>query len=121
MRLAAAALAALAVLVPGSASATKVFPTRVQVTAKEYWYALSSRTVKSGPAIVEFVNFGEDPHDMRIERVGGSHVYGVPVQQPGNYVDLGIKLLPGKYQLWCSIANHRALGMNAVLIVRPTT
>ena len=28
------------------------------------------------------------------------------------------KLLPGKYRLWCSIADHRARGMQAVLIVR---
>jgi plastocyanin len=119
VRFAAAAFAALAVLLPGSSSAAKVFPARVQVTAKEFFYALSSHTVKSGPAIVELVNFGEDSHDMRIERVGGTHVYGTPILQPGKYYDLGIKLLPGKYKLWCSIANHRALGMNAVLVVRP--
>ena len=116
---AAAALAALALLLPAGASAAKVFPTRVQVTAKEYYYVLSSRTVKPGPAIVEFVNYGEDPHDMRLERVGGTHIYRTPVQQSGQYYDLSVTLLPGRYLLWCSIANHRQLGMEATLIVRP--
>jgi hypothetical protein len=27
------------------------------------------------------------------------------------------KLLPGTYALWCSVANHRALGMWAPLVV----
>ena len=117
MRLA-AALAALA-LALAPAAAAKTFPTRVQVTAKEFWYALSSRTVKAGPAVIEFVNFGEDPHDMRVQRVGGSKVYGTPVLQPGDYYDLSLTLRPGRYELWCSIANHRQLGMEATLLVRP--
>ena len=41
--------------------------------------------------------------------------------QPGQYFDLALKLVPGRYQLWCSIANHRRLGMQAVLIVEVET
>jgi plastocyanin len=122
VRGAAAALAAAALLLP-AAGAAKTFPTRVQVTAKEYYYTLSGltgRSVKAGPAIIEFVNYGQDPHDMRVQRVGGGRVYGTPVLQPGSYYDLSVKLLPGKYELWCSIANHRRLGMVATLIVKTT-
>lgn len=118
MRLAAAAIAALAIVLPGQASA-KTFPTRIQVTAKEYYYILSSRTVKAGPAVIQFVNYGEDPHDMRVERLGGTKIYGTPIMQSGGIYNLSLKLVPGKYELWCSIANHRALGMEAVLIVKP--
>ncbi|HEX4519841.1 MAG TPA: cupredoxin domain-containing protein [Gaiellaceae bacterium] len=112
-----AALAALAVLLPAQASA-RTFPTRIQVTAKEFYYTLSSRTVKSGPAVIQFVNYGEDPHDMRVQRVGDAKVYRTPIMQPGGIVNLSVRLAPGKYQLWCSIANHRQLGMQAVLIVK---
>lgn len=115
-----AAVAALAVLAPTQAGA-RTFPTRVQVTAKEYWYALSSRTVKPGPAVIEFVNFGEDPHDMRVQRLGTTKVYSVPTMQPGDHYDLSIDLAPGRYMLWCSIANHRQLGMQAMLIVKATS
>jgi plastocyanin len=120
---AAAALAALVVLAPAPAGAgtSKTFPTRVQVTAKEYWYALSSRSVKSGPAVIEFVNFGQDPHDMRVQKIGTTKVYSVPTTQPGDHYDLSIKLLPGRYLMWCSIANHKQLGMQATLIVKPGT
>jgi plastocyanin len=93
-------------------------PARVQVAAQEYSFALSRAAIKAGPAIVELANFGEDPHDLRMERIGGKRVYATPVVQPGDQYDLVVKLLPGKYRLWCSIANHRTLGMQAVLIVR---
>lgn len=120
MRIALAAAVAASLVFTASGPAI-VAPARVQVGAKEFFYALSRGSVVAGPAIVELVNFGEDPHDMRIERVGGTHVYRTPVVQPGTYFDLSVKLLPGKYRLWCSIANHRTLGMHAVLVVRPNS
>jgi plastocyanin len=113
-----AATAGLAAVPAQAAGPIKV--TRVQVSGKEFWYALSRRTVAPGAAIVEFVNFGEDPHDMRIRRVGGTRTYKTPLVQPGGYFDLELKLVPGRYKLWCSIANHEALGMKAMLTVRPS-
>jgi hypothetical protein len=121
VRIAAAALAAalLAPAVPAAATPARVFPNRVQVVAKEFFFALSRRTIPAGPAIVELVNFGQDAHDLRLQRVGGAHVAGTPIVEPGAYYDLPITLLPGRYLLWCGIANHRALGMQATLIVTP--
>jgi plastocyanin len=95
-----------------------VYPARVQVTAKEFFYALSRGSVVAGPAIVELVNYGEDPHDLRLQRIGARHIAGTPEVQPGAYYDLNVKLVPGKYRLWCSVANHRQLGMSATLVVR---
>jgi uncharacterized cupredoxin-like copper-binding protein len=116
--LAVAALAAAALLVPGQAG-SKTFPTRVQVTAKEFYFLLApGRTVKHGKAVIQFVNYGQDPHDMRVQRVGTTKVYNVPTVQPGDHYDLSITLTPGKYLLWCSIANHAALGMKTTLIVK---
>jgi plastocyanin len=99
-----------------SAGAT-VNPARVQVSAKEFFFALSRRTVVAGPAIVELVNFGEDPHDLRMERMGGGRLWKTPVVFPGAYYDLNATLVPGRYRLWCGIANHRQLGMEATLTV----
>lgn len=114
MRLA-AALAAMFVL--ATPAAATVNPARVQVTAKEFFFALSRRTVVAGPAIVELVNFGEDPHDLRMERMGGGRLWKTPIVFPGAYFDLNATLVPGRYRLWCGVANHRQLGMEAVLTV----
>jgi plastocyanin len=92
-------------------------PTRVQVVAKEYSFGLSRLHVKAGTATFELANFGEDPHDLRIQRVGARHIAGTPVVAPGDRADLTVKLAPGRYSFWCSIANHRALGMRATLVV----
>ena len=56
---------------------------------------------------------------MRMQRVGGAQIYGTPIMQPGEIYNLAIDARPGKYLLWCSIANHRELGMQATLIVTP--
>jgi plastocyanin len=113
--LAAAVFGAVA-LFAAQASAT-VAPARVQVSAQEFSYALSRRTVVAGPAIVELYNLGEDPHDLRMERLGGGKLWKTPLVYPGAYYDLNATLVPGRYRLWCSIANHRQLGMTAVLTV----
>jgi plastocyanin len=119
-----AALAALAVVtsvaVATASNAAKgpIRVTRVQVSAKEFWFSLSRRTVVSGPVIVQLVNFGEDDHDLRVRRVGGTRTYKTPDLQPGAYFDLDLKLVPGRYKFWCSIANHESLGMKTFLTVR---
>ena len=116
------ALAAAALLAAPTSAALAPAPARVQVSAKEFYYSLSRHKVAAGPAIIELVNFGEDPHDLRLERIGGGRVWKTPLVYPGAYFDLEAKLVPGRYRLWCSVANHRKLGMQAVLtVVRPGT
>jgi plastocyanin len=111
---AAAVVAAVALVMPASAT---VAPARVQVSAKEFYFALSRHSVLAGPAIVELYNLGEDPHDLRMQRIGGGRLWKTPFVFPGAYYDLTTSLVPGRYRLWCSIANHRQLGMQAVLTV----
>ena len=36
---------------------------------------------------------------------------------PGRLAELTLTLAPGRYSLWCSIANHRHLAMRAILLV----
>lgn len=93
-------------------------PARVQVVAREFSYGLSRGAVPAGPVIVELVNAGQDAHDLRLRRVGGTHVFAWPTAQPGTHVDREIRLAPGRYVLWCAIADHRERGMHAVLVVR---
>ncbi len=95
-------------------------PARVQVVAQEFRYSLSRSTVRAGHVIVELVNRGQDTHDLDLRRVGGTHVFRFPNVQPGQIVDRELKLVPGRYVLWCAVADHRERGMRAVLkVVRP--
>jgi hypothetical protein len=92
-------------------------PARVQVVAQEFRYSLSRATIKAGAAIIELRNMGQDAHDLRMKRVGGTRVYAWPEVQPGAASDQALKLLPGTYVLWCGVADHRARGMGATLVV----
>jgi hypothetical protein len=92
-------------------------PARVQVVAQEFSYSLSRTKVRAGRVIVELVNHGQDTHDLDLRRIGGTRIYRFPSVQPGQFVDRELKLVPGRYQLWCAIADHNELGMHAVLRV----
>ena len=92
-------------------------PAQMQVVAREYSFTLSRLHVKAGRAVIELANFGQDPHDLRLQRRGARHVAGLGVVAPGQRADLTLKLAPGRYSLWCSVANHRQLGMRATLVV----
>ena len=93
-------------------------PARLQVGADEFRYTLSRQTLKAGPAVVQLVNYGEDEHDLRLRRRGGTRVYRVGVVRPGRTAELEARLLPGRFTLWCSLADHRARGMTATFVVR---
>ena len=116
MRRRAAIVAAGAlVLVPLAAAAPP--PARVQVSADEFDLTLSRASIRHGPAIVELVNFGEDDHDLALRRAGGTRTYRIGLIHPGKTGDLDARLRAGRYLLWCTLADHRARGMRATLLV----
>ena len=90
----------------------------MQIGADEFGLALSRASIKAGPAIVQLANFGEDEHDLRLRRVGGTRVYRIATVRPGGVGELEARFLPGRFRLWCSLADHRARGMRAVLVVK---
>ena len=116
LAIAAAAAAALAAAMPATGAA----PGRLQVTALEFEYRLSRPQLRSGRwSIIELVNLGEDEHNLRLKRIGGTKTYGIKTVLPGQRRYLAAKLRVGRYNLWCSITDHRARGMRAQLKVLP--
>lgn len=109
------AAGALALAVPTAAA--PVYPARVQVAADEFRLTLSRLKIKAGPAIVQLANFGEDPHDLKFRRAGGTRTYAIAETAPGEDRDLEVRLLAGRFTLWCSIGDHRKRGMKATLLV----
>jgi len=91
----------------------------VQVVEKEYTLTLSRQSVPAGSVSLELVNFGMDTHDLVVQ----SSKPGVkPIRfkqlSPRQRTDRTLKLKPGRYLLWCSIAGHRQKGMHATFLVR---
>ena len=113
MKLLAASLMATTSLAVGHPAA----PVRMQVVAHEYWFSFSRLQVHSGPALIELDNMGQDPHDLRVQRIGSNHIAGLGVIKPGSRATLSLRLAPGRYSFWCSVADHRARGMQATVTV----
>lgn len=114
--LAAGAVPAIGAEFPATAKARST--SRLMVSGDEYSLVLSRQSLARGPALIQFVNRGEDAHDLRLRKVGGHRIVQFPELKPDRYTNLGTSLSPGRYRLWCSLAGHRGLGMRAGLTVR---
>ena len=99
-------------------AAAQPAPGRLGVSAGEFHLVLSRPSVKAGRVLIQLQNDGQDVHDLRLRRVGGSRTYSFPLTNPGARTTLSFRLIPGRYRLWCSVANHAQLGMRALLRVR---
>ncbi len=117
-----ALIAAFAVLtVPGLASGEPAAvqapaPDRVQVRGSEFDLVLSKQKLRPGKVIIQFLNDGEDPHDLQIMRTGDDSQFGFGMVGPTAYENLetGLKK-KSSYVLWCSLPGHREAGMEALL------
>jgi hypothetical protein len=109
---------ATALVVPAAYAATSRPPARLQVTSSEFEFVLSRAKIRQGRAIVQLVNLGEDPHDLALRRIAtGARTYRTKSVPPDGVANISFRLYPGRYQLWCTIGDHRAQGMTAILTV----
>lgn len=100
---------------------TPVAPAHVQVTAEDseaFRFVLSRPTVPAGKVIIEFVNHGQDEHNLNAVEPGEGTVEGsIPNTAPNAHPTLTLNLRPGTYTLFCSLPEHEAKGMKATLTV----
>jgi plastocyanin len=93
-------------------------PARVQVIAQEFSFTLSREEVPAGAVIVEFVDRGQDEHNLHLSPTAGGSEAGVFANtQPEHHEDETFNMKPGAYTLFCSLPGHEAAGMKATLSV----
>lgn len=89
----------------------------VQVSAVEYAFTLSRTTVPAGKVIFQFVNNGQDEHNLKIAP-GEGPLAGSFANTPSKGIgDLQLEIQPGEYTLFCSLPTHEQKGMKATLTV----
>ena len=97
-------------------------PAHVQVTAQDtegFRFVLSRASVPAGEVIIEFVNRGQDEHNLHaLEPAAGTEAGSLPNTAPGAHPQLKLNLRPGSYTLFCSLPGHEAKGMKATLVVQ---
>jgi hypothetical protein len=95
---------------------SRLLATSLESSPTQLQLQLSRATLPAGAAIVEQYNAGEDPHDLILERQGVV-AFTFPTLDPGLNQRQTINLARGTWSLFCSLLNHRELGMQATLTV----
>ena len=81
-------------------------------------FVLSRSTVPAGTVVLEFVNHGQDAHNLHaIEPSEGSEPGFTPTIASNAHTSLTLDLRPGSYTLFCSLPGHEMKGMKATLLV----
>lgn len=98
-------------------------PARLLVYSQEWSLWPSRSTLPAGVVLVQLWNRGQDAHNVTVQRLGpGGSLRGrtqaVAVTQSGRISDGVWRLGPGRYELYCSLPQHRARGMRTVIRVR---
>jgi hypothetical protein len=93
-------------------------PAHLLAFASEFRIGASRGSAPAGVLVAELKNNGEDDHDLAVRDPRGRIIASTGVVRHGALGRLRVLLRPGRYVLVCTLADHEALGMRAVLVVR---
>jgi plastocyanin len=112
----AAALAGIAgaIAVHSYGAAQSPATTKVTVTATDYRFKLSVKSVHVGTVVFTIVNKGEVPHNLKVQRLNAV----TRLLQAGQRGTLRVRFKkPGRYYYLCTVDNHVLFGMAGYLRV----
>ena len=89
----------------------------VQVVAVEYHYTLSRTTVPAGKIVLQFVNNGQDEHNLNVLSGEGELESSFPKTVSHGVRETTLNMRKGNFTLFCSLPEHEAKGMKATLTV----
>jgi uncharacterized cupredoxin-like copper-binding protein len=85
-------------------------------TEKEFSITLSQNSVAPGTYTLNAVNSGSITHALEINGPGVSDKSTGDIS-PTKSASLSVTLVKGSYEIWCPVANHKAMGMDTHLTV----
>jgi plastocyanin len=94
----------------------RLLATERELSATQLQLQLSRASLAAGPTIVDQYNAGSDPHNLILERQGVV-AFSFPTLDPGLNQRQTVNLAQGTWTLYCSLLDHKALGMQATLTV----
>lgn len=96
----------------GSSAATE----SLTATEADFTIALDRDGLTAGTYEITVNNDGRATHDLVVEQ-NGADVASTDSIAPGDTATLTVTLDPGEYVFYCSIGNHRAMGMELTVQV----
>ena len=100
---------------PSSAPA-ETGTTAATASLVDFEIELSETEMAAGEYEFEVTNDGDASHDLVIER-DGEDVAATQVLSSGGSETLAVTLEPGEYVFYCSVGNHRGMGMEIPVTV----
>ena len=88
----------------------------ITATEKDFSISLDEDSLTAGSYTITVVNDGNATHDLAVEENGTTRATSDTVR-PGQSTTLTVDLDPGEYTFYCSIGNHRAMGMELTVQV----
>jgi plastocyanin len=88
----------------------------LSVSEADFSIKLDSGALPAGDYTITVTNDGHATHDLVVEQ-NGSDVAKSDSIGPGDSATFTVTLQPGKYVFYCSIGNHRAMGMETDVTV----
>ena len=100
---------------PSSAPA-ETGTTAATASLVDFGIELSETEMAAGEYEFEVTNDGDASHDLVIER-DGEDVAATEALSSGGSETLAVTLEPGEYVFYCSVGNHRGMGMEITVTV----
>lgn len=88
----------------------------ITATEENFSISLDEDTLKAGTYTITVVNNGNATHDLAVEEDGTTKATSDKIG-PGQSTTLTVDLDAGEYVFFCSIGNHRAMGMELTVQV----
>ena len=85
-------------------------------TEQDFSISLDQKTLKAGSYTITVVNNGSSTHDLAVAEDGTTKATSDKVG-PGEKTTFTVDLDAGKYVFYCSVGNHRAMGMEITVSV----
>ncbi|MGY1723549.1 cupredoxin domain-containing protein [Blastococcus sp. SYSU DS0533] len=95
---------------PASSPAGEQEAEAVEAQLVDFAIELDEDSFSAGTYEFAVSNEGDASHDFVVER-DGEDVTATAVLQPGQSETLTVELEPGSYVFYCSVGNHRGMGM----------
>jgi plastocyanin len=101
---------------PSAAGPSAAAAQTVTATEADFSISLDQDALAAGDYEITVVNNGRATHDLVVEQ-GGNDVAGTDGIAPGASATLTVTLDAGEYVFYCSVGNHRAMGMELTVQV----
>ena len=86
------------------------------VTESEFPITLPSKTLSAGTYTFKVTNQGKFAHNLTVDGAGVQDK-ATPTLAPGSTGDLTVTLQKGSYEFYCSVDNHKEMGMDVTVQV----